>query len=42
VRLEWLDLTVIGVVAMALCFVATMYPARQASRLKPAEALRFE
>lgn len=42
VRLEWLDLTVIGLVAMALCFVATMYPARQASRLKPAEALRFE
>lgn len=42
VRLEWLDLTVIGVAAMALCFVATMYPARQASRLQPADALRFE
>ncbi len=36
------DLLVIGLVAMSLCFVATLYPARQASRLIPAEALRYE
>jgi len=42
VRFDWVDLTTIGVAAMALCFVATMYPARQASRLEAAEALRFE
>ncbi|WP_298066789.1 lipoprotein-releasing ABC transporter permease subunit [uncultured Mailhella sp.] len=42
VIIEPLDLAVIGVVAMFLCFVATLYPARQASRLIPAEALRYE
>ncbi len=42
VRLEVLDLTLIGVAALALCFAATLYPARKASRLKPADALRYE
>jgi len=42
VLLEWQDLVAIGVSAMALCFLATVYPARQASRLTPAEALRYE
>jgi lipoprotein-releasing system permease protein len=42
VRLDWPDLTIIGVTALALCFLATMYPARQASRLEPAEALRHD
>ena len=36
------DVLVIGAAAMLLCFLATLYPARQASRLKPAEALRYE
>lgn len=36
------DLLVIGAVSMLLCFVATIYPARQAARLVPAEALRYE
>lgn len=42
VRLESPDLALIGICAMALCFLATLYPSRQASRLSPAEALRFE
>ena len=42
VRLESVDLILIGVCAMILCFLATLYPSRQASRLSPAEALRFE
>lgn len=42
VRLDWPDMIVIGVTALALCFLATVYPARQASRLQPAEALRHE
>ena len=36
------DTLLIGVVAMIMCFLATIYPARQAARLKPAEALRYE
>lgn len=42
VRLEIADLTFIGVAALALCFAATLYPARKASRLNPANALRYE
>ena len=36
------DVLIISASAMLLCFLATLYPARQASRLKPAEALRYE
>lgn len=36
------DVLIVGASAMLLCFLATLYPARQASRLQPAEALRYE
>ncbi|MDR1777513.1 MAG: lipoprotein-releasing ABC transporter permease subunit [Desulfovibrio sp.] len=36
------DVALVGVSALALCFLATLYPARQAARLNPAEALRYE
>ena len=36
-----LDLSIVIVVAVAICFVATIYPSRQAARLKPVEALRY-
>ena len=36
------DVLIIGVSAMILCFLATIYPSRQASSLKPTEALRYE
>lgn len=36
------DTVLIGVVALIMCFLATVYPARQAARLVPAEALRYE
>ena len=42
VRLDWPDMVVIGVTALALCFLATVYPARQAARLEPTEALRHD
>ncbi|GFH62466.1 MAG: lipoprotein releasing system transmembrane protein [Candidatus Desulfovibrio kirbyi] len=36
------DVCIVGASAMLLCFLATLYPARQAARLQPAEALRYE
>ena len=42
ILLDWVDIVVVGASAMTLCFLATIYPARQASSLEPAEALRFE
>ena len=42
VLLQWPDLVCIGVGAMAICFLATLYPAYQASGLAPSEALRYE
>lgn len=42
VIIDPVDLIVIGAVSMLMCFLATIYPSRQASRLVPAEALRYE
>jgi lipoprotein-releasing system permease protein len=36
------DFVVVIVSAIVICFVATLYPSRQASRLDPVQALRFE
>jgi lipoprotein-releasing system permease protein len=36
------DFTMVIVAALAICFLSTIYPARQASRLDPVQALRFE
>jgi len=40
--LRWPDVARIGVVAVILSFLATLYPSWSASRVKPAEALRYE
>lgn len=42
VLLHTSDLVIIGVAAMVICFVATLYPARQAASLEPVSALRHE
>ncbi|PKN08515.1 MAG: lipoprotein-releasing system transmembrane subunit LolC [Deltaproteobacteria bacterium HGW-Deltaproteobacteria-8] len=42
VRLEFFDMLLIGVAAMALCYLSTIYPARRAATLKPSDALRYE
>jgi lipoprotein-releasing system permease protein len=39
-RVEVLDVVVVVAAAIAICFVATIYPSRQAGRIDPAEALR--
>jgi lipoprotein-releasing system permease protein len=37
-----LDFAIVVLAALAICFVATIYPSRQASRLDPAQALRYQ
>ncbi|MEJ2657561.1 MAG: lipoprotein-releasing ABC transporter permease subunit [Desulfobacterales bacterium] len=41
VRLEALDVIMIASAAMVICFLATLYPAIQASKLNPIEAIRY-
>jgi lipoprotein-releasing system permease protein len=36
------DFVLVVLVAVLICFVATIYPSRQAARLDPAQALRYE
>ncbi len=42
VKMEPLDVTLIALAAVVISLVATVYPAWQASRLDPAEAIRYE
>ncbi|MGH8324400.1 MAG: FtsX-like permease family protein, partial [Steroidobacteraceae bacterium] len=39
---RWVNVVVIGVAALVLTAIATLYPAIRASRTAPAEALRYE
>ena len=40
--LQPLDFAIVVLSAVVICFVATIYPSRQASRLDPAQALRYQ
>jgi lipoprotein-releasing system permease protein len=41
VKMEFLDVFFIVTAAIVICFLATLYPAHQASRLNPVEAIRY-
>jgi lipoprotein-releasing system permease protein len=41
-RLEATDFVVVVLSAIVICFLATIYPSRQASKLDPAQALRYQ
>jgi lipoprotein-releasing system permease protein len=41
-RLEPLDFTIVVLSAIVTCFLATIYPSRQAAKLDPAQALRYQ
>jgi lipoprotein-releasing system permease protein len=41
-ELSWHDVSVIGIVSLLISIVATVYPSWRASRLNPAESLRYE
>lgn len=42
VSIDWLNFLVSGTAAFVICCLATIYPARRASRMDPAELLRYE
>ncbi len=39
---RWADIVPIAVISLVLAFLATLYPSWRASRVNPAEALRYE
>ena len=41
-ELRWLDVTWVVVISLMLSFFATLYPAWRASRVQPADALRYD
>jgi lipoprotein-releasing system permease protein len=41
-EVQWLDVTVIPLLALAVAMLATIYPSRRAAAIAPAEALRYD
>ncbi|MCX8072176.1 MAG: lipoprotein-releasing ABC transporter permease subunit [Candidatus Binatia bacterium] len=42
VRMHWSHFSVVAAASLAICFLATIYPARRAARVVPVEVLRSE
>jgi lipoprotein-releasing system permease protein len=42
VKFDILSLVIIAFASIAMSFLATLYPARKAAKVKPAEVLRYE
>jgi lipoprotein-releasing system permease protein len=42
IRVNPVEVLMVGAIAMVICFVATLYPALKASQLRPVEGLRYE
>jgi lipoprotein-releasing system permease protein len=42
INVSGVDFLIVGVSAMTICTLATLYPAKAASRLKPVDGLRYE
>jgi lipoprotein-releasing system permease protein len=40
VLVQWGDIGLVGVSAITICFLATIYPSWEASRMVPVEAIR--
>jgi lipoprotein-releasing system permease protein len=42
IHIDPLNFVMVGVAAFAICFFATMYPARRAAQLEPSDVLRYD
>ena len=42
IAISWADYAMVAICAVAICTIATIYPAHAASKLRPVEGLRYE
>jgi lipoprotein-releasing system permease protein len=42
VLVKWLDVALVSLAALMICFVATVYPSWEACRMHPLDAIRYD